>query len=494
MRNDWSGVTFPHPTGRWPMVGDLFGLDRQRPLAGIMAAAEGQGPIFEMRLFDQKFVFITGVELAEELCDEKRFHKNLPPALVGLRAFAGDGLFTAYDHETNWQLAHDLLMPAFTKAAMQRYHPVMLQVASELFDYWDRHDGPVDVSADMTRLTMETIGRTSFGQDFGSFEHDQLHPFVDAMVAALRAGQASGAISAMPGSSVAQSVLRRRNAKQLAYAESFVDDIIAARRLNGEESDGDLLGIMLNNAHPDTGERLDDLNIRRQILTFLVAGHETTSGALSFTLYYLATHPDVLRHAQQEADAILGSDRDTEPTYEQVPRFRVIRRCLDEALRLWPTAPGFGRSPRHPTTLGGRWRMRPDDWAIVLLPMVHRDPSAWGEDAAQFDPDRFLPERSTGRNAHAYRPFGTGQRACIGRQFALHEAVLVLAGLLHRYNMSADTEYQLQVSERLTLMPEGFELALSPRNPTAHTDAAAPPAANELDTALTCPRNGIARL
>jgi cytochrome P450 len=467
MRNDWSGTTFPHPPRRWPVVGDLLGIDPRRPLASVMAAAEGRGPIVEIKVFDQKFVLITGAELAEELCDEKRFHKNLPPALVGLREFVGDGLFTAHDHEPNWRLAHDLLMPAFTKAAMQRYHPVMLQVTTELFDHWDHHEGPVDVSTDMTRLTMETIGRTTFGQDFGSFDSDHRHPFADAMIATLKVGQRAGALSTMPGSWLLQRLMRWRIAKKLAFVESFVDDIIAARRRSDPEND-DLLGIMLNNRHPDSGEHLADLNIRYQILTFLVAGHETTSGALSFTLYYLARHRDALRRAQEETDAILGPDRNAEPAYAQVARFRYVRRCLDEALRLWPTAPGFGRGPRETTTIGDRWPMRPEDWAIVILPLVHRDPAAWGEHAAQFDPDRFLPERSQGRNPHTYKPFGTGQRACIGRQFALHEAVLVLARLLHRYDLVGDPAYHLQVSERLTLMPEGFELTLSPRTPAIH--------------------------
>ena len=466
MRNDWSDTTFPHPPRRLPVVGDLLGIDPRRPLASVIAAAEGHGPIFEIRLFDQKFVFITAGELAAELCDEKRFHKCLPPALVGLREFVGDGLFTAYDHEPNWRLAHDLLMPAFTKAAMQRYHPVMLRVATELFHHWDHHEGPVDVSADMTRLTMETIGRTSFGQHFGSFERDQRHPFVDAMIAVLKAGQRSGALSTMPGSRLLQRQLRRPNAKKLAFVESFVDNIIATRRRSGHDTDDDLLGIMLSSRHPDSGESLANLTIRYQVLTFLVAGHETTSGALSFTLYYLARHTDALRRAQQETDAILGPDRDAEPAYDEVAQFRHIRRCLDETLRLWPTAPGFGRGPRESTTIGDRWPMRPGDWGLVMLPLVHRDPAAWGDDAAEFDPDRFLPQRSQGRHPHAYKPFGTGQRACIGRQFALHEAVLLLARLLHRYDLVGDPAYQLRVSEHLTFTPEGFELTFSPRTPT----------------------------
>ena len=138
---------------------------------------------------------------------------------------------------------------------------------------------------------------------------------------------------------------------------------------------------------------------------------------------------------------------------------------LDEGLRLWPTAPAFARSPRETTVLSSGHTMRPEDWTIVILPMMHRDKSVWGEDADQFDPDRFAPENSRGRPPHTYKPFGTGERSCIGRQFALHEAVLVLARMLHRYDIAGDPAYELEIAERLTLMPTGFELALSPRTP-----------------------------
>jgi unspecific monooxygenase len=455
VKNDWSGQTLPHPAGRRRLVGDVVGVDRARPLQSTMARVQGLGPLVEMQVFGQKFTFVTGAALAAELCDESRFHKGLSPALEALRDFAGDGLFTAHDDEINWKLAHDLLLPAFTKEAMQRYHPTMLQTVRELFAMWDGQDGPVDVSAGMTKLTMETLSRAAFSHDFGSLTQREVHPFIPAMIAALSAGQRIGSLNAMPGASLFANRVRARNQHHQDYVDSMLDGIIAERRA-GEVDDRDLLGIML-------GSELDDLNIRYQILTFLVAGHETTSGALSFALYYLSRNPEVLARAQAETDAVLGPDVDAEPTYDQVAKLRYVRRVLDEALRLWPTAPAFTRSPRETTTLSTGHTMRPEDWAIVLLPMVHRDPEVWGDDADEFDPDRFSPERSRGRAPHAYKPFGTGMRSCIGRQFALHEAVLVLARLLHRYDVSGDPDYALRISERLTLMPEGFELMLRHR-------------------------------
>ncbi|VXB75659.1 cytochrome P450 [Aeromicrobium sp. 9AM] len=487
MRNDWSGQTFPHPSGRKPVVGDALGTDVRAPLQSTMRRAEGLGPIFEMQVFDQKFVFVTGAELAAELADESRFEKALSPALVALREFAGQGLFTAYNDETNWTLAHDLLRPAFTKAAMQRYHPVMLAAAQELFDSWDSREGPVDVSADMTKLTMETISRTAFSTDFGSFSRAEPHPFIPAMIAALQAGQRKGSLNAMPGAGLMARRIDRKNAHHQAYVDSLLDGIIAERR-TGEADDCDLLGIMLHTPHPETGERLDDLNIRHQILTFLVAGHETTSGALSFALYYLSRDPAVLAKAQAEVDEVLGPNRDTEPTFEQVAKFRYLRRVLDEGLRLWPTAPAFTRSPRETTVLSTGHTMRPEDWAIVVLPMMHRDPEVWGEDAGEFDPDRFLPENARGRLPHSYKPFGTGERSCIGRQFALHEAILVLARLLHRYDIAGDPDYELEIAERLTLMPRGFELTITPRTP-ARVAAAAE--AGQAEPSEVCPVSSI---
>ncbi|MEO6473452.1 MAG: cytochrome P450 [Aeromicrobium sp.] len=465
MRNDWSGTTFPHPPGRRPVVGDIFGADRETPLQSTMERAGELGPIFELKIFDQKFVFVSGAELAAELADESRFEKALSPALIALREFVGEGLFTAYNDETNWSLAHDLLRPAFTKAAMQRYHPVMLETAQELFDNWDQGQGIVDVSADMTKLTMETISRTAFSHDFGSFSRSEPHPFIPAMIAALKAGQRKGSLSAMPGAAMLSKRIDKKNAHHQAYVDSLIDGIIAERRAGPAGDDHDLLGIMLNTPHPETGARLDDVNIRHQILTFLVAGHETTSGALSFALYYLARDPEALAKVQAETDAILGSDPDAEPTFEQVAKFRYLRRVLDEGLRLWPTAPAFTRSPREETTIGGKYVMRPEDWAIVILPMIHRDKAVWGADADEFNPDRFMPENSRGRMPQTYKPFGTGERSCIGRQFALHESILVLARMLHRYDIAGDPDYQLRISERLTLMPQDFHLTLTLREP-----------------------------
>lgn len=472
VRNAWS-QTFEHPSGRLPIAGDARQLRDGTPLRKVMRLAPEFGEIFEIKVFGQKFVFVQSAELAAELCDEKRFHKALSPALAALREFVGDALFTAYDGEKNWQRAHDILMPAFSRDSMRGYHATMLETAAEMFTVWDRLDGPIDVTADMTKLTMETISRCAFSRDFGSFTSREVHPFVPAMVAALTTGMRKASLDTIPGGKRIARKIDEENADHMAYVDELVDGLISDRRAGGEER-GDLLDLMLRTEHPESGERLSDLNIRHQILTFLVAGHETTSGALSFVLYYLSRNPSALAAAHAETDTILGDDRDAEPTFEQVPKFRRLRRVLDEALRLWPTAPAFARSPREETMLAGKYRMRPDDWALVMLPLTHRDPAVWGEDAEEFNPDRFLSENSRGRAKNIYKPFGTGERACIGRQFALHEAILVLARILHRYELVGDPDYELKIEERLTIVPRGLRLRFVPRTPASAGHEPAP--------------------
>ncbi|MEU4658209.1 cytochrome P450 [Streptomyces sp. NPDC023723] len=455
----------PRPPHRVPLLGDVLGASRRTPLQDTMRQAEPLGPIFRRRAFGKEFVFVWGAALAADLADDARFAKHVGLGVANLRPVAGDGLFTAYNHEPNWQLAHDVLAPGFSREAMAGYHPMMLAVADRLIAHWDRAGAAgrtVDVPGDMTKLTLETIARTGFGHDFGSFERSRPHPFVTAMVGALTFAQRRNTVPA-PLTPWLLRRASRRNAADIAHLNRTVDDLVRARRSGPGE--GDLLDRMLETAHPGTGERLSAQNVRRQVITFLVAGHETTSGALSFALHYLARNPEVADRARAEVDRVWGDA--AAPGYEQVAKLRYVRRVLDESLRLWPTAPAFAREARADTVLGGVHPMRRGAWALVLTPMLHRDPEVWGPDAGRFDPDRFEAAAVRSRAPHTFKPFGTGARACIGRQFALHEATLVLGLLLRRYDLRPDPQYRLRVTERLTLMPEGLRLRPERRTATA---------------------------
>ncbi|MFE9443661.1 cytochrome P450 [Streptomyces sp. NPDC006602] len=480
----------PHPPHRLPLLGDVIGVDRRTPLQDTVRHGRRLGPIFRRKALGREFVFTWGADLVADLADESRFAKHVGLGVANLRPVAGDGLFTAYNHEPNWQLAHDVLAPGFSREAMEGYHAMMLAVAGRLTDHWDRElvaGRAVDVPGDMTKLTLETIARTGFGHDFGSFERDRPHPFVTAMIGTLTYAQR---LNTVPFPLLLRRAARRNEA-DIVYLNRTVDDLVHARRTasgnGGEDGGGDLLDRMLETAHPKTGERLSPENVRRQVITFLVAGHETTSGALSFALHYLARHPDVAARARAEVDQVWG---DTAlPGYDQVAKLRYVRRVLDETLRLWPTAPAFAREARQDTVLAGAHPMRRGAWTLVITPMLHRDRAVWGADAEEFDPDRFEAKAVRSRPPHTFKPFGTGARACIGRQFALHEATLVLGLLLRRYELRPDPDYRLRVTERLTLMPEGLRLHLE-RRATATADSFAATAVDAAPSEPRCPVRG----
>lgn len=456
----------PHPPGRLPVLGDVLGVSPRTPIQSVYAPSHALGPIYCRRVLGFDWVFVGGADLTAELNDERRFAKYNGMYIDGLREITGDGLFTAHNDDPNWAAAHDILQPAFTAQAMAGYHAVMRDVARELTARWDAAAAvgrPVEVSADTTRLALETIGRTGFGYSFGAFARPRPHPFAAALARSLRRAQYSVLPWPWMRRALAGSPSRQR--ADLRLMTGLVDDVIAARR-DQPGDDGDLLGLMLGRAHPGTGRRLDPVNIRNQVITFLAAGSETTSGALAFALYYLSRHPDVRARAQAEADEMWGDEPDPRPEFADVAKLRYVRRVLDESLRLWPPAPTYMRTAREDTELGGKYPMRVGDWVAVGIPLLHRDPAVWGPDPEAFDPGRFTSAEIRKRPAQAYKPFGTGPRACIGRQFALHEAVLELGLLVHRYDLSPEPGYRLRVAESGTLKPDGFRLRLTRRRET----------------------------
>ncbi|BCK67038.1 bifunctional cytochrome P450/NADPH--P450 reductase 2 [Streptomyces libani subsp. rufus] len=439
------------------------------PIQQSMDLSRIHGPVFKRKFGERETLFLSSLDLVTEVADESRFSKGVSVVLENVREFAGDGLFTAYNDEPNWAKAHAVLMPAFALGSMRTYHPAMLKVARRVMAAWDRRvaDGtPVQVAEDMTRMTLDTIGLAGFGFDFESFSRgDSSHPFVEAMVRCLEWSMTKFSRDPDADHSAADAAFQ----VDADYLASVVDEVIAARTASGESGDDDLLGLMLGargqeDGAAGDGPTLDLANIRNQVITFLIAGHETTSGALSFALYHLLKDPLALRMVQREADELWGDQADPDPSFEDIGRLPFTRQVLNEALRLWPTAAAFTRQAHEDTLLGGRYPVKAGELVTVLTPMLHRDP-AWGDNPELFDPSRFSPEAEAARSPHAYKPFGTGERACIGRQFALHEATMLLALLAHRYRLIDHGDYRLRIKETLTLKPDGFTLTLAARTP-----------------------------
>ncbi|BAU27984.1 cytochrome P450/NADPH-cytochrome P450 reductase [Aneurinibacillus soli] len=450
-------IPIPQPKTFGPL-GNLPLLDKDSPNLSMGKIFDEYGPIFRFEALGNSSIMICGSELVADVCDESRFDKNIGH-LRNVRTFTGDGLFTAQTEEPNWKKAHNILLPSFSQQAMKGYHSMMVDIAMQLVQKWARlnPDESIDVPDDMTRLTLDTIGLCGFNYRFNSYYRETPNPFIVSMVRAL--DEAMHKATRLSIQDQLMVLTKRQFERDIQSMYSLVDKIIAERKASREQGATDLLARMLSAKDPETGEQLDDTNIRHQIITFLIAGHETTSGLLSFAMYFLVKHPDVLKKAYEEVDNVLTG---LVPTYEQVLQLKYIRMILHESLRLWPTAPSFALYAKEDTTIGGKYQIKKGERVAVNLPKLHRDKGAWGEDAEQFRPERFADPSQVPN--HAYKSFGNGQRACIGMQFALHEATLVLGMILQHFQLIDHMNYQLKVKQTLTLKPDDFTMRVQVRD------------------------------
>src|SRR6201997_1624457 len=432
----------PQPPTK-PVVGNILSLDPSAPIQNLTRLTKELGPIFWLDMMGAPIVVVSSHGLVDELSNEKRFDKVVRGALRRVSAVGGDGRCTAGRNEPNWSKAHNILLQPFGNRAMQSYHPSMVDIADQLVKKWERLNGDeeIDVVHDMTALTLDTIGLCGFDYRFNSFYRRDYHPFVESLVRSL---ETIMMIRGLPLENLWMQKRRRDLAADVAFMNKMVDEIVAERRRNtaAAEDRKDMLGAMMTGVDRVTGEQLDDVNIRYQINTFLIAGHETTSGLLSCSIYALLKHPEVLKKAYEEVDRVLGPDINVRPTYQQVTQLTYITQALKEDLRMWPPAPAYGITPLNDELIGGKYKLKKNTFITVLVLALHRDPSVWGPNPDAFNPENFSRGAEAARPINAWTPFGNGQRACIGRGFAMHEAALAIGMILQRFKLIDINRYQ----------------------------------------------------
>ncbi|OCH86500.1 cytochrome P450 [Obba rivulosa] len=448
-----------------PLIGHAAAIDKDLPLRSFTLLAEQYGEIFKLSMPGRTLVVVNTYELLNELCDERRFYKGVTGALEEVRNGVADALFTAYNHEENWAIAHRLLMPAFSTAAVRGMYDDMMDIASQLIAKWERF-GPkhvIDPAEDFTRLTFDTIALCSMSYRLNSFYREGSHPFIQALADFL---VESGRRANRPF--LVKSMMMGSNAKyeqDIRTMAQLAEEIIAERKANPTDKN-DLLNTMLNGKDPKTGKGLSDECIKNNLLTFLIAGHETTSSTLTFAIYHIVKHPEVLRRLREEIDEVLGEQPIQLGDISKLP---YIAACLRETLRLTPTASFRVSKAYEDTTLGGgKYAVKKDDVLVIASRMVMRDRAVWGEDANEFRPERMLDGKFEALPPNAWQPFGYGMRACIGRPFAWQEAVIALACIFQKFDIvMANPSYELELKQTLTVKPKDFAVHAVPRRRAA---------------------------
>ncbi|KAK5230932.1 hypothetical protein LTR99_000757 [Exophiala xenobiotica] len=480
------GEPIPSPRA-WPIIGNVLDLDAEFPMTSLSNLAQRYGEIFKLTLGGHERVFICQRDLFNELMDEKRFENAVTGALVHIRDVVHDGLFTALPGEHNWGVAHRALMPAFGPLPVHGMFDEMYDIATQLVLKWDRY-GPqhdIKVTDDFTRLTLDSIALCAMGTRFNSFYTEEMHPFVNAMVGVLIGAGERARRPPVPSYFYRAADQKFQDNVDLLLKVST--DLVKQRRENPTDKN-DLLNAMLHNKDPKTGEHLSEESIAYNMITFLIAGHETTSGLLSFVFYELLKNPEAYRKAQEEVDQVLG---DNTITVQHISKLEYLNAILRETLRLHPPAPAFTVHAKQDEILGGKYHVTKDTALVCFLMAIHKDHAVYGEDAEAFRPERMLDEPFGKLPPNAWKPFGNGSRACIGRPFAWQEALLSLAMLLQVFDFTmTDPSYQLVIQSTLTIKPHGFFMRAKPRYPDIASRLRGQPASTPKTEKTSTPTKG----
>lgn len=376
------------------------------------------------------------------ISQNRRFHKGR--ALRLMHRVLGDGLLTSEDDF--WRRQRRLAQPAFHRQRVAQYGEAILEVTERLLDEW--HDGQErDVARDMTRLGLSVAGTCLFGMEVG----DQADVVRTNLAAAMRYG--NRIIKAIwPPPPWMPSPGRRRFEEAARHLDHVVFDIIDRRRraaADGAAPPDDLLALLME-AQDDAGRPMTDQQLRDECMTLLLAGHETSANALSWTFYLLSRHPEVAERLRQELDGCLA---EAPLSSERVDRLPYLRAVVSEALRLYPPVWLMVRESVAPFDLGGD--PYPAGLQVLISPFVVHHDGRWFPDPEAFRPERWLAGAKDDRPALAYLPFGAGPRLCIGRPFALLEISLVLATVLSRWELSRTDAAPVAADPLITLRPRG---------------------------------------
>lgn len=383
-------------------------------------------------------------------------YRKTPIARSLLEPVLGRGLLTS--EGSFWRRQRRIAAPAFHHRRIKGFADMMTALADEMLDRWDGladAGEPLDVQSEMSRVTMKIITRAMFSDRLAEAEARDVSEAIRVLNRQrLRLRDFVGIPEWIPRLTAAETRAAIRT------VDRTVNRIIAERRAD-ERDRGDLLSMFMLAADEETGERMSDRQLRNEVVTMFIAGHETTATALLWTFYALDRNPEVETRLHAEVDAALGG---RPPGLDDLPRLPYARMVIEETMRLYPTVGMISRQAAVDDEIAG---VRVPRGTIVNLNIwrAHRDPEVWA-DPERFDPERFDPARSRGRPKHAYFPFGGGPRICIGNNFSLMEAQLILASVARRWCLRAPPGREVEPVGNVVLQPRGgLEMTLERREP-----------------------------
>ncbi len=430
----------PGPRGL-PVIGSLLGYYRD-PLGFVRGAADRYGDVALIHVAGLPFYQLGEPEDIHEVLVTKS--RDFGKGALGAerRLLFGRGLATS--EGDFWRRQRRLSQPAFQRERIAAYGSLMAEHARRRVCAWPEGE-TVDLHALIMRLALEIVSKVLFGADLAG-KATEVGERLEVLMRFF-ASQANFTLRLLPRRVRTPGQIRFRRA--VADLDRIVFELIAERRRSGKD-DGDLLSVLIAARDDEDASQMTDQQLRDEVMTLFLAGHETTALALSWTFALLAQHPESEARLAEELDEVLG-DRPPEAT--DVPRLHYAERVLKESMRLYPPAWILARQALRHVEIGG-YTIPAQAFVTMSQWVTHRDGRHFPE------PERFLPERweddlEKRLPRFAYFPFGGGQRVCIGSGFAMMEAVLVLATIAQRYRFALAPGHRVEPDPSLSLRPKG---------------------------------------
>ena len=385
--------------------------------------------------------------------DYRHFSKRIIDYRVVARVM-GNGLVT--NDGAHWAQQRNLIQPLFGNRRVNGFDGTINTLTSSLVDEWDTRTGgePIRIDREMSRLTFRIVGATLFGSDLDP-HGDEIAEILE--VANLHPLDIRALMTLYSWVPTPHNLKWRRAVRRL---DQIVYGLIQARRRRGV-GDDDILDRLIHALDEGAGEGLDEKQMRDEVVTLMLAGHETSANALAWTLYLLSTHPDVEARLAESLDATLNG---APATADDLPRVPYLKQVVQESMRLYPPVWSYARRAEQQEEFNG-WVLPAGAYVAVVPYSLHRHPEFW-PDPERFDPDRFDPNAGEARHPFSYLPFAAGPRTCIGAGMAMLETQLVLAQILQRFKVRVVPDHPIETTGKVTLKPRyGIMATLNRRVP-----------------------------
>lgn len=451
MADIYQRKTAPGPPGI-PLLGSIPAVKRDR-IRFLMDVTREYGDIVRFQMGPKIFHIVNHPDHIKHVlqANHQNYYKGI--GLSHAKSLLGAGLLTSEDEV--WLHQRRLIQPVFHHQQIQRFATVMADATMEMLRRWTSYavnGNTLDISDEMTRLTLVILGKTLLSTDI-SGDADAIGT---ALTVALKQ-----AICRMTAPVNLPEILptpgNLRFHKALRTLDKFVYKLIEDRR-TGKRGREDLLTMLLFVRDDQAGNGMNDQQLRDEVMTILLAGHETTAVALSWTWYLLSKNLTVQRQVQDELSTVLNGRI---PTIQDFPLLKYTKMVIEESMRLYPPVWLIPRKAIEDDEIGG-YHITAGSGVLVSPYAIHRHPAFW-ENAEEFNPERFRDKGATSQRSYVYFPFGAGPRHCIGSNFAMMEMQLVLSIVAQKYHLRLANNDSIEIEPLLTLRPrDGISM-------TAHT-------------------------